>query len=209
MTQPAEKPTFSDSKPRLIGAAVLAVLAGGFLYWGGFAFAGFVAAGMMLMAIELLAIVRKDWTVVGPGAALCGLCCGVAVLLVPFGLLASMGAFAVAVVVASVFAKRLPTAVAGVGLALIVLAGASVVTLRLEPGGFWLVLWLILCVVAADVGGYVFGKRFRGPKFWPAVSPKKTWSGVLGGLFLALVMPSKRSNSPPWPGKMRPASLTP
>ena len=76
----------------------------------------------------------------------------------------------------------------GTGLALIVLAGVSVVTLRLEPGGLWLVLWVILCVVAADVGGYFFGKRFQGPKFWPAVSPKKTWSGVLGGLLLTLVV---------------------
>ena len=43
-------------------------------------------------------------------------------------------------------------------------------------------------VVAADVGGYFFGRQFGGPKFWPAVSPKKTWSGVLGGLLLALLV---------------------
>ena len=188
MTQPEKTKTYSDLMPRLTGAAVLAVLAGGFLYWGGYAFAGFVAAGMMLMAMELLAIVRHDWTVANPGPALCGLFCGVAVLLVPFSLWASMGAFALALLTASVFAKRLPTAVTGSGLALIVLAGVSVVTLRLEPGGLWLVLWVILCVVAADVGGYFFGKRFQGPKFWPAVSPKKTWSGVLGGLLLTLVV---------------------
>ncbi len=47
-------------------------------------------------------------------------------------------------------------------------------------------LWLVGVVVASDIGGYFAGRIFGGPKLWPAISPKKTWSGTLGGWGLAL-----------------------
>ena len=43
------------------------------------------------------------------------------------------------------------------------------------------VLWLVAVVVATDILGYVFGRLLGGPKFWPRISPKKTWSGTVGG----------------------------
>ncbi len=36
-------------------------------------------------------------------------------------------------------------------------------------------------MVASDVLGYFVGRILGGPKFWPAVSPKKTWSGTVAG----------------------------
>ena len=45
--------------------------------------------------------------------------------------------------------------------------------------GTW--VWLIAVVVATDVAGCFVGKTIGGPKFWPRVSPKKTWSGTAGG----------------------------
>jgi len=45
-------------------------------------------------------------------------------------------------------------------------------------------LWLILIVWLTDIGGYVFGKLFGGPKLIK-ISPNKTWSGVFGSLFLS------------------------
>ena len=36
-------------------------------------------------------------------------------------------------------------------------------------------------VIATDVAGYFVGRIVGGPKFWPKVSPKKTWSGTVGG----------------------------
>ena len=42
-------------------------------------------------------------------------------------------------------------------------------------------LWLVLVVAATDVFGYFAGRIFGGPKFWPLVSPKKTWSGTVAG----------------------------
>ncbi len=51
--------------------------------------------------------------------------------------------------------------------------------------GVALLLWLISVVVATDVLGYFAGKVFGGPKFWPRISPKKTWSGTAAGWLAA------------------------
>lgn len=49
-------------------------------------------------------------------------------------------------------------------------------------------LWLLVLVVASDVGGYFAGKLIGGAKILPKISPKKTWSGTLGGWALAAVV---------------------
>lgn len=64
--------------------------------------------------------------------------------------------------------------------ALILLAGYGMMALRDNFGFVWM-LWLIVVVVATDVAGYFAGKALGGPKFWPKVSPNKTWSGTAGG----------------------------
>ncbi len=43
------------------------------------------------------------------------------------------------------------------------------------------ILWLFAVVWLSDVVAYFAGRTFGGPKLWPAVSPKKTWSGAVGG----------------------------
>jgi phosphatidate cytidylyltransferase len=43
------------------------------------------------------------------------------------------------------------------------------------------ILWLVIIVVVSDVAGYFVGRIMGGPKFWPKVSPKKTWSGTVAG----------------------------
>ena len=47
-------------------------------------------------------------------------------------------------------------------------------------------LILIICV-STDLGGYFFGKFFKGPKLIK-ISPNKTYSGVVGGLLMSLVV---------------------
>ena len=54
--------------------------------------------------------------------------------------------------------------------------------------GFVWTFWLIAVVAATDIGGYFAGRFIGGPKVWPAVSPKKTWAGVIGGWVLALIV---------------------
>jgi phosphatidate cytidylyltransferase len=44
-------------------------------------------------------------------------------------------------------------------------------------------LWLILITWLSDIGGYIFGKLFGGPKL-VKISPNKTWAGALGSLIL-------------------------
>ncbi|HEX2137739.1 MAG TPA: phosphatidate cytidylyltransferase [Microvirga sp.] len=43
-------------------------------------------------------------------------------------------------------------------------------------------LWMFAVVWTTDVAAYFTGRRLGGPKLWPRVSPKKTWSGFVGGL---------------------------
>ena len=45
-------------------------------------------------------------------------------------------------------------------------------------------LWLILLAWLTDIGGYVFGKLFGGPKLIK-ISPNKTWTGAFGSLILS------------------------
>ena len=42
-------------------------------------------------------------------------------------------------------------------------------------------VWLIGIVVVTDTAGYIIGRTVGGPKVFPRISPKKTWSGVLAG----------------------------
>ena len=63
---------------------------------------------------------------------------------------------------------------------MILLAGFGLIQVRDEMGVGWM-LWLVLVVVVTDVVGYFAGRAIGGPKFWPKVSPKKTWSGTAAG----------------------------
>jgi phosphatidate cytidylyltransferase len=62
----------------------------------------------------------------------------------------------------------------------ILLACLSLILLELRYG-ITPILWLVGVVVASDVAGYFAGRSLGGPKFWPAISPKKTWSGTIAG----------------------------
>lgn len=51
---------------------------------------------------------------------------------------------------------------------------------------FIMTLWFFLMVWSMDVGGLVVGCNLRGPKLAPKISPNKTWSGLCGGILLAV-----------------------
>ena len=48
------------------------------------------------------------------------------------------------------------------------------------------VIYIIIICSSSDIGGYVFGKIFKGPKL-TKISPKKTYAGVIGGYALSLI----------------------
>ena len=48
------------------------------------------------------------------------------------------------------------------------------------------IFYVIIVCSSTDIGGYVFGKIFKGPKL-TKISPKKTYAGMIGGYILSLV----------------------
>tara|TARA_B100000900_G_scaffold412208_1_gene433528 strand:+ start:1373 stop:2026 length:654 start_codon:yes stop_codon:yes gene_type:complete len=48
-------------------------------------------------------------------------------------------------------------------------------------------LSIMLICISTDIGGYIFGKIFKGPKLIK-ISPKKTYSGMIGGYILSVVI---------------------
>ena len=57
--------------------------------------------------------------------------------------------------------------------------------LRIEQG-YKIFILVILISILTDIGGFIFGKIFKGPKL-TKISPKKTYSGVIGSFILSVV----------------------
>lgn len=75
---------------------------------------------------------------------------------------------------------------AAFGVLYIAIPCVCLVWLREMPRGReWTVL-LFAVAWAADIAAYAAGSSLKGPKLWPKVSPKKTWSGFIGGLVAAM-----------------------
>jgi phosphatidate cytidylyltransferase len=76
----------------------------------------------------------------------------------------------------------------GFGVLYLGISSVAVVMLRMSaPHAFWLVVMLFACVWATDTGALVFGNVLGGPKLAPVLSPNKTWAGLFGGIFCAIV----------------------
>ena len=48
-------------------------------------------------------------------------------------------------------------------------------------------LYILIVCVSTDIGGYIFGKILKGPKL-NKISPKKTYSGVIGGYLMSIIL---------------------
>ena len=53
-------------------------------------------------------------------------------------------------------------------------------------GDYFVFLIVTLICVATDIGGYMFGKLFKGPKL-TKISPKKTYAGMIGSYLLSII----------------------
>ena len=54
-----------------------------------------------------------------------------------------------------------------------------------DERGLLFLLVIVVCV-SSDIGGFVFGKIFKGPKL-TKISPNKTYSGMVGGFLLSII----------------------
>ncbi|MBY6055167.1 phosphatidate cytidylyltransferase [Leisingera daeponensis] len=180
----AARDRWADLLPRAVSAAVM-IAAGGYAVWvGGAVFNVMIAlccGGMVWELVRMVAPGRR-------GTALqLGAIAAVAVFLA--SLLPALWVLPVlAAPVAAGFSQISERRQYFTGFGLwVLLAGFGFIWLRGQMGVAWM-LWLIGIVVVTDVAGYFAGKAIGGPKFWPRVSPKKTWSGTASGWLAAAVV---------------------
>ena len=180
---------------RTASALVLAPLAIAAAFVGGWVFAALcaVTAALVLWEWSVLVTGAADWRILAPGLpALCA-----AAVLLERNATGNSPGFAVAAVVLGALAAAVATALAPQGgqrsAAPILWAAAGVVyaavvlispiMLRSDPQmGLAALEFLFATVWATDIFAYLAGRRLGGPLLWPRVSPKKTWSGAVGGL---------------------------
>ena len=164
-----------DLGTRLGSAALLAPLGLAALVEGSWAWSVAIVLGMGGCAFEWAAMARARRF-------------GPAVLAASLGVLVAAGlerdALTLGLVAATIFLAAGRPALA-LGVFYVALPGAALLLLRVRPGGFGLVLLLMLAVWASDSGAYAAGRLVGGPKLAPAISPSKTWSGAAGGLVSA------------------------
>jgi phosphatidate cytidylyltransferase len=68
----------------------------------------------------------------------------------------------------------------------------ALIWLRSDPHEPWLgllaVVFLIVIVATADTAAFLCGRLLQGPLLWPQVSPRKTWSGLVGAVGASAVV---------------------
>ena len=74
-----------------------------------------------------------------------------------------------------------------VGLIFLLISFLSIYNLRLNYNdNYILFMYVIIICVSTDIGGYIFGKLFKGPKL-TIYSPNKTIAGMLGGFVMSIL----------------------
>ncbi len=175
---------WSDLAVRMGSGAVMLIVGMAAVAAGGDVFHGFVALICGIMVWELVRMLAPDpsKTALQLGA-LAGVASMLAIYLPP--------AFAFPVLLAPAFVGlgqlKSHRLIFWIFVVAVLMAGYGMMSVRDDLGFVWM-LWLALVVVCTDVAGYFAGRMFGGPRFWPRVSPKKTWSGTAAGWLAAGVL---------------------
>ncbi|WP_323041772.1 phosphatidate cytidylyltransferase [Gemmobacter sp.] len=175
MTGPSRR--WEDLKARLVSALVMVAVGSVEIWLGGLPFAGLVLLIIGAVVWELARMTSLS------GAGRTPLVLGVLAIVSLAGAMwlpsdhaeLLLAAPALGLALTNRRDRRISTAY---GLAA-VMAGYGLIALR--DLGMGALIWLVAVVVASDVLGYFAGRLVGGPKFWPAISPKKTWSGTVAG----------------------------
>ena len=176
--------SWDDLKDRVLSGAWMAALGVAGIWLGGIWF-------QMLAVFITAVMVWELWTMIQPENPTGGMLISALTASILSGLLASPDPYyllvlLIAPAIGAVALKK--ERVTFVSFALgITIAGWGLVTFRENYGVVWL-LWLVLVVIVTDIAGYFAGKTIGGPKFWPAISPKKTWSGTVAGWIGAAIV---------------------
>ena len=168
---------WGDLVPRILSAIAMLAVGGGAIWAGGTVFALLAVACTGLMMWELARMTRGEGY---DASVLLGLLAAAVLALNLFGPQPWAIPLLLLPVLAGVIAPRRDTAVFAAYALVILATGWALVALR-QGAGLAPVLWLLAVVVVSDVAGYFAGRILGGPKFWPKVSPKKTWSGTVAG----------------------------
>ncbi len=177
---------------RLVVAAILLPLVIGLAYLGGWWLFGLALAGGLLALHELYGMARELSPLVlggylGFATTLLGLQLG-GVEWMLGGLLAT---FVLAFVVYGLGGVRQSATTSfGITLLGVVWVGAGLGCLLLirdiPEFGFWAVMAVLFAVFAADTGAFFVGRTFGRHRLAPAISPKKSWEGFVGGVLAAV-----------------------
>ena len=186
-TEPKRR-NLSDLKLRLVSAVILGPLVLLITYWGGIAFA--------VLALVAAILFLWEWmTITGTRDAL--LPTALSVLTLPAVTVLQvigMPEFALVVLVVGVACVFLCSGGGqsgrwgAEGILYSGLALFSLLAIRSGNDGLLFAFFLMFVVWATDIFAYFVGRAAGGPKLWERVSPKKTWSGALGGLFFATLV---------------------
>lgn len=180
---PADAPKGGPGELRLRVFSALVLAAGVLLttFWGGWPFSLVWTLVAGLVAYEWLSIVScRNAIAGGVGVVLAGF----ALSFSPASPAAIAGVAALAALLGAVFTPlvrdKLALEMCGVAYALVF----ALVTpaLRAVPDlGFAIIIWSFAVVWLTDIAAYFTGRSLGGPKLMPRFSPKKTWSGAIGG----------------------------
>jgi phosphatidate cytidylyltransferase len=177
---------------RVVIAAVLLPLVIGIVYLGGWWLLGLALVGGLAALHELYAMARELRPLVlggylGFALTLLGLQLGGPVWMLG-GLLAT---FVLAFAVYGLAGVRQSATTSfGVTVLGVVWVGAGIGCLLLirdiSEFGFWALVAVLFTVFAADTGAYVVGRTFGRHRLAPAISPAKSWEGLVGGVLAAI-----------------------
>ena len=172
-----------DLRARAASGLVLAGLVLAATAYGGWPFALIWLAAGVAVAWEWLGVTGaapRTPLVAALSVGLAGLTAGV-MLAVPLLAAGGLGLGLVAALALAADGRARAWALAGLAVAAVIAAVPA--WLREDPRvGMFGPLWLFGIVWVADTAAYFTGRALGGPKLWPAVSPKKTWSGFVGGV---------------------------
>ena len=162
---------WDDLAPRLVSALVMLAVGIFAIVQGGWWFTALIVIACGVMGWELIRMTAPDehsnqFQAGGMIAVTL-----VLLLLVPFYFTLPVICAAAFVLMGLTKQHRIPVFLFAVTF---LVAGLTIVGLRVGQAGLGLILWLVLVVVATDVAGYFAGRIIGGSKFWPRISPKKT-----------------------------------